>query len=275
MKNNVDLDVINDFGDEWKEYSQDKRDKELKEIFKTYFSLFPSKYLSKSNSGFDAGCGSGRWAKYIAPKVANLHCIDASVKAIEVTKQNLSGFDNCTFECVSINESKLKDDSMDFGYSLGVLHHLPDTLSAMKSCVSKLKKDSPFLLYLYYKFDNKPIWFKLIWKISDYLRRYISYQPFKIKLLITKAIALLIYFPLARLSLILERIGIDIRNIPLSEYRNKSFYVMITDSLDRFGTKLEKRFTKNEIKKMMIESGLYNIKFRDNSPFWIGIGYKK
>ena len=50
---------------------------------------------------------------------------------------------------------------------------------------------------------------------------------------------------------------------------------METDALDRFGTKLEKRFTKKEIKEMMHESGLSSIEFKDNEPYWIAIGYKK
>ena len=33
---------------------------------------------------------------------------------------------------------------------------------------------------------------------------------------------------------------------------NKSFYFMKTDSLDRFGTKLEKRFTKKEMEQMLL-----------------------
>ena len=36
---------------------------------------------------------------------------------------------------------------------------------------------------------------------------------------------------------------------------------MRTDARDRFGTPLEQRFTKSEIKKMMEEAGLEKIKF--------------
>ena len=50
---------------------------------------------------------------------------------------------------------------------------------------------------------------------------------------------------------------------------------METDSLDRFGTKLEQRFTKNEIYKMMKKSGLTDIKFSKNSPYWVAVGVKK
>ena len=50
---------------------------------------------------------------------------------------------------------------------------------------------------------------------------------------------------------------------------------MRTDALDRFGTRLEQRFTKKEIHSMMIESGLTNISFSKEIPFWTAVGYKK
>ena len=99
-------------------------------------------------------------------------------------------------------------------------------------------------------------------------------SPFKLKILITTLIALFIYWPLARLSYFFEKLGYDISNMPISSYKDVSFYTMKTDALDRFGTKLEKRFTKTEILEMMERSGLKNIKFRDNPPFWVAVGEK-
>jgi hypothetical protein len=49
---------------------------------------------------------------------------------------------------------------------------------------------------------------------------------------------------------------------------------MKTDALDRFGTRLEKRFTKKEIEHMMQQAGLKNIKFSDHEPFWCACGIK-
>ena len=54
----------------------------------------------------------------------------------------------------------LAPGSMDFGYSLGVLHHVPDTLAGIKACAKALKPGAPFLVYLYYAFDNRPAWFR-------------------------------------------------------------------------------------------------------------------
>ena len=52
------------------------------------------------------------------------------------------------------------------------------------------------------------------------------------------------------------------------------FYSLRTDALDRFGTKLEQRFTKSEIEEMMIKSGLSMIKFSKHAPFYCAVGIK-
>ena len=48
--------------------------------------------------------------------------------------------------------------------------------------------------------------------------------------------------------------------MPLNIYKNKSFYVMRNDSLDRFGTKYEKRYSKKYL-KLFKKTGFHNIKF--------------
>jgi hypothetical protein len=50
---------------------------------------------------------------------------------------------------------------------------------------------------------------------------------------------------------------------------------MRTDALDRFGTRLEQRYTKAEIEEMMKRAGLVDIRFSDSAPFWCAVGYKK
>lgn len=273
---NYDKKLVEDFGKEWTYYDQrDLSDKEISILFDQYFDIFPINDLNKNKIGFDFGCGSGRWAKFILPKVKKLICIDASLAALNVAKQNLKYFDNSEFVCSTSTNFSLKKNSMDFGYSLGVLHHLPDPEDGLLKCVERLKKGAPFLLYLYYKFDNRPRWYVLIWNIINILRILISKLPFIIKLPISYFIALIIYYPLAKISFVLEKLKININNIPLSWYRNYSFKVMANDSLDRFGTRIEKRYLKKEIKQLMINSGLENINFSTKAPFWCAIGYKK
>ena len=221
------------------------------------------------------GCGSGRWAKLVAPDVKNLNCIDPSYKAIEVAKKNLNENSNVIFYTKKVNEECLRPNSQDFGYCLGVLHHVRDTQEGINSCFKILKKNSPFLIYLYYRFDNKPIWFKIIWKASDLIRKTIMNLPFSMKKIITYIIALLIYLPLSKISKLFFKLGFEVKNFPLSDYKDKSFYFMSTDALDRFGTRLEKRFTKIEIKQMLEKAGFKDIEFSDSTPYWVCLAWKR
>ena len=276
MQTNVDVKTVEGFGEEWSKFDQSELDeRERLQIFESYFSVFPWEDLPKDAIGFDLGCGSGRWAKSVAPRVGKLICIDASADALEVAKKNLQTQQNCEFHHASVAEMPLAEGSMDFGYSLGVLHHIPDTLEGIKHCTAKLKSGAPFLVYLYYAFDNRPAWFRALWKISDIVRQFISKLPSIIKHLLAEIIAITIYFPLARTAYLLEKLGLNVSAFPLALYRDKSFYTMRTDALDRFGTRLEQRFTRKQIEEMMLEAGLENIRFSDEMPFWCAVGIKK
>lgn len=272
---NLDKATVAGFGDEWERFDQSALPpEEHQRIFNKYFSIFPWQALPENAEGFDLGCGSGRWAKLVAPRVGRLHCIDPS-SALEVARRNLAQNPNCEFHSASVDALPLSDNSMDFGYSLGVLHHVPDTQAAIAACVTKLKIGAPLLLYLYYAFDNRPVWFRLIWKASDLLRQVISRLPHGARYAVSQLLAAIIYFPLARTALTLEKMGFTVDTLPLSAYRHCSFYTMRTDALDRFGTRLEQRFTQQQIRHMMQQAGLENIQFSTELPFWCAIGYRK
>ena len=49
---------------------------------------------------------------------------------------------------------------------------------------------------------------------------------------------------------------------------------MRTDALDRFGTRLEHRFTRKEIEAMMKAAGLEDVRFREDEPYWVACGRK-
>ena len=275
MKKNLDIKTVESFGDEWSRFDQSELQVvEAAQIFDDYFSIFPWDIISENATGFDMGCGSGRWAKLMAARVGHIHCIDPS-SALEVAKTALSLFPNISFHNASVDDCPLPPNSQDFGYSLGVLHHVPDTASAVSSCVSMLKPGAPFLLYIYYAFDNRSFLFKLIWRCSDLLRRVICKLPVVLKHLVTDSLSVLVYYPLARIALLLERLGFSVESMPLYYYRDHSFYTMRTDSRDRFGTPLEHRFTRKEIALMMNEAGLYDVHFSERQPYWCAVGIKR
>jgi ubiquinone/menaquinone biosynthesis C-methylase UbiE len=272
---NIDAKTVEGFGDEWTRFDQSgMSDLETIEIFGKYFSVFPWSQLMPSAVGFDLGCGSGRWARIVAPRVGTLHCVEPS-SAMVVARRNLASFENCEFHQLAVDELPFDPASMDFGYSLGVLHHIPDTKAALRKCVRVLKPNAPFLLYLYYSFDNKPSWYRLLWKCSEAVRALISRMPPRLRNVTSDAVAAGVYWPLSRLAKVAERAGLNVQNWPLTAYRNRSFYTMRTDSLDRFGTRLEQRFSRAEIESMMLSAGLVNVKFREDDSFWCAVGFAK
>ena len=276
MGDNIDIATVRGFGEEWSVYDQSVLPpSDYIELFEQYFRIFPWDGLPPGAEGFDLGCGSGRWAKLVLPRVGTLHCIDAAEAVIDVARRNLTDFPNCQFHVAGVDRIPLPDDSMDFGYSLGVLHHVPDTAAGIRSCVDKLKRGAPLLLFLYYDFDNRPQWFRSLWRFSEVGRHTICRLPTRLKVAVTTVLALAIYYPLARFALLLERFGCGVDLAPLSYYRRRSFYTMRTDALDRFGTKLEQRFTAEQIQRMMLNAGLENIKLSNHQPYWCAVGVKK
>lgn len=275
QKKNLDVNTVNSFGDEWSRFDQSAlSEEEANKIFDEYFAVFPWDKLPENATGFDMGCGSGRWARLMAPRVGHLHCIDPS-SALEVAKTALSSATNVSFHQASVDDSPLPANSQDFGYSLGVLHHVPDTAGAIRACVEMIKPGAPFLVYLYYAFDNRSALFKLAWRCSDLLRREICRQPAWLKHLLTDTLALVVYYPIARFALLAEKMGYGIKSIPLSYYRSHSFYTMRTDSRDRFGTPLEQRFSRDEVAAMMEAAGLSDVRFSDRAPYWCAVGIKR
>ena len=100
---NVDSDVVRGFGKEWRRFDQQSLDMaERRDLFKSYFSVFPWEQITPEAVGFDAGCGTGRWALLVAPRVGHLHCVDPS-DALDVAVQALGASKNCTFHRMGSN----------------------------------------------------------------------------------------------------------------------------------------------------------------------------
>ncbi|MBV8546769.1 MAG: class I SAM-dependent methyltransferase [Acidobacteria bacterium] len=273
---NVDDAVVDGFGDEWSRFDQSEvPELETQQRFEEYFGIFPWHELPPAAVGLDLGCGSGRWARLVAPRVGRLLCFDASRAAADVAKRMLAGVENAEVAVAAIDELPVPDASADFAYSLGVLHHIPDTGAALRACVRKVRPGAPFLVYLYYRFDNRPAWYQRLWQLSEVIRHTVSRSPKAIRYAVSQFFAATVYWPLSRLASVAERIGIRVESFPLAYYRNRSFYMMRTDALDRFGTRLEQRFTRAEIESMMRDAGLVDIVFSPRAPFWVAMGRRQ
>ena len=276
---NIDTTLVKGFGSEWEMFSFGENITSLEyflAVWEDYFSIFPWNLLPDSGGvGADIGCGTGRWSLPVANRVEKLYLIDPSAQALDIAKNNLKKYKNVEFLNQSVDVAMRTIEPLDFAFSLGVLHHVPDINFAFNSISSKLKKGAPLLVYIYYSFDESPHWFRFTWKISDIARKVISALPQKLIIFHTQVIALLIYLPIARLGYILTKIGFNTKYFPLIYYSDKPFYFMRNDSLDRFGTALENRYSKEEILEIFHNSGFIDVHFSDRKPYWCACGIKE
>ena len=112
MKENLDKQVVESFGDEWKKFNHHHFDSSsLKASFNQYFNIFPLDSLNLESEGFDMGCGSGRWSKFIAPHVGKLNLIDPSQDALNSAMQHLSDHANCNYICSGVSETNIQEES--------------------------------------------------------------------------------------------------------------------------------------------------------------------
>ena len=103
----------------------------------------------------DAGCGTGVGTEYLIhlnPQ-AEIVAIDLSEKALEVaqTRCQRSGVirNRVTFQHLNLENADQLSGLFDYINSVGVLHHLPDTIKGIQALANKLAPGGFFHIFVY------------------------------------------------------------------------------------------------------------------------------
>ena len=274
-KENIDPKVVNEFGNEWLKF-QEHNDDLVKKGGEEYFDILSNEMVNSNTYALDIGCGTGRWTKYLASKVGFIEAVDPS-DAIFAADKLLKGIQNVRLSKASIETLPFSNEIFDFVMSIGVLHHIPNTSKALNDCVKKVKKGGYFFVYLYYNLESRGSIYKMLFYSSDAIRQIVSRMSPKLKHVVCDILAVVFYMPFILLGRFFKKLGFkDIaRRMPLHGYQNRSFFMIRNDALDRFGTRLEQRFSRNEIIKMMENAGLEDIIVSPGIPFYHAVGKKK
>jgi SAM-dependent methyltransferase len=98
----------------------------------------------------DAGCGMGRFAEVCAAAGAEVHAVDLSL-AVEAADRNLEGWPNVHIYQADIMNLPFSTGTFDKIYSIGVLHHTPDTKAAFLKLQPLLKPGGEIAIWVYSK----------------------------------------------------------------------------------------------------------------------------
>jgi ubiquinone/menaquinone biosynthesis C-methylase UbiE len=272
---NIDKKVIDEFGDEWlKFYEHD--DDLVEKGGSEYFDILNNEMVNATTYALDIGCGTGRWTKYLSTKVRFIEAVDPS-SAIFAADKLLGNIKNVRLSQASIETLPFADETFDFVMSIGVLHHIPDTRTALNDCVKKVKIGGYFFVYLYYNLEKRGPFYTALFKLSDLIRRIVSRLPGKLKHFVCDVLAIIFYMPFILAGRFFKFLGFTdlAKRMPLHGYQNRSFFMVRNDTLDRFGTRLEQRFSEQEIFEMMKSAGLTDIVISPGIPLYHAVGRKR
>ena len=277
---NLDQGVIDSFGHEWGafDYTESESTEALDAQFIAYSGPIDLNLFNPEIAvAADFGAGSGRWSSRLSPFFSKVYAVEPSDGANKVLRTKFSSERKIIVLQETVGDNSIPIASLDLAMSLGVLHHIPDTGLAIKDVSRSIKPGGYFLCYLYYNLENKPTYYKLIFKGVNFVRKFVSRLPQSLKRLSATIIAALVYWPLARISRVFTKLGRDTSNFPLHHYAQMPFVMLANDALDRFGTSLEHRFNKAEITEMLraADFDISTLKFSELEPFWTFAVQKK
>jgi ubiquinone/menaquinone biosynthesis C-methylase UbiE len=112
----------------------------------------------------DVGCGMGRFAEVASRWGATVVGVDLS-SAAEVAAQNLGTRNGGAFFQADAFALPFTNESFDFIYSIGVLHHTPDCEKAFKGLIKFLKPGGTIAVWLYSGYNK---WYRF----SDVYRKF-------------------------------------------------------------------------------------------------------
>lgn len=260
--------VVRGFDFEWSLF-REAVSADIAPLFSMYFDLVPAWRFAPSAVALDAGCGAGRWARAVAARGPRVIALDLG-ESIDVALANDGASDRIAFVQADVRTVPLADGAADWAYSLGVLHHVDAPDVALREIARTVRPGGVVLLYLYYALDQRGPLFRGLFRAVDLVRRVTSRAPRPVALGFSTAVALAVYWPLARACRVLARLGARrlADALPLSFYRDRSLRTMLNDSLDRFGTRAERRYTREEMRLLMAAAGLADVRFSPLEPYW-------
>lgn len=255
------------FGYQWNVFSAMYEDWE--ENFKDYVKPLEPEFF-KGKLGLDMGCGFGRHLYWSGTYGARMVGVDLS-QAVLSAHRNTRHLPHVNVVQGDIYNLPLKDAAFDFGYSIGVIHHLPDPRGGFGRLVRKVRPGGTVFAWVYGVRRGPVEW------LSVALRKLTTRMPLKMLYILCWIIAVFLrifsHYPYRVLSRIGPAKGLAER-LPIKDHARYPFQVTVADAFDRLSVPLVQYYNEPEFRKWFEEEGLDGIRilrrFKNNES-WRGV----
>jgi ubiquinone/menaquinone biosynthesis C-methylase UbiE/uncharacterized protein YbaR (Trm112 family) len=141
------------FGEEWNLFSKTQLDSHTgttisRDRFREVTQTDPSALAGQIV--LECGCGMGRFLEVVAREGAEVIGVDFST-AVDAAAENLRAYPNVTIIQADLMHLPLQQTAFDFVYSIGVLHHTPDTRRALHAIARHVKPGGQLAAWVYHK----------------------------------------------------------------------------------------------------------------------------
>ncbi len=253
------------FGYEWNTFD-DVRPEDA-EFADVYFRDVDFKEL-RGKVGLDAGCGKGRYTRFLAPHLDALAALDGSDAVVAAVK-NLGQFDNVAVIKSDLRTAPFAKESFGFVSSLGVLHHLEDPRAGFERLVSLLAPGGTMLLYLYSRPKELNVR-RIALMLSAAVRRMTVRMPHRVLKPFSTAMAVVLNFAVVQPGVLGERRGIRVlAGLPMSAYRGKPLRSLVLDTFDRLSAPVEHRYVWSELEPWFARAGMVVNAKRDEAGWFV------
>jgi SAM-dependent methyltransferase len=219
--------------------------------------------------GLDGGCGFGRSIFYAATFGAEMIGLDLS-EAIEAARENTRHLPNVHLVQGDIFHPPVRRQALDFVYSIGVLHHLPDPKGGFLSLSRLLKPGAPMFIWVYLRGRGRQI------KVFNVMRAISTRMPLRLLNAACLGLAVGQYAAFVGPRKALEAIGAPSlgAHIPFSFYARYPFRTLHADWFDGLAVPLQNYYKPHEIAEWYREGGFERVHILDERQ-WNGraLGY--
>lgn len=258
---------VPDFSTQWSQFTDHRGYFVSEELLDDVMKPFVRVQDLRDKSVGEVGCGNGRFIRLLAPVAARVVAIEPSDGFFNTEAMvREQGFDNVELIHESVYDLP-SFEPLDMLMSIGVIHHLPDPLAALRAMHARLKDGGRCLIWVYGKEGNE-----LYLSIAEPMRLLTQRMPHRL----LKGLSTGLTAPLWSYIQASKRLPM----LPMADYMSKVLGRFDLETLrltiyDQLNPTIANYWTEAEVGDLMREAGFRDVELHHRHGYsWTATGLK-